>query len=171
MKGPGHEWASDAEGADDFELGELTAEQYRRIFPTVKMAPLPPRQAKRYLLLIFLLMGAVLLYQFVYPAWREEVLNESRNSTARNHLRRLILAQEQFYLEDECYAGGLADLGSFFSGKEGVVVQFLHADKSSWSAYVFHRDSPVKYLYESERGGFMGAFDRKTGERVAPEGG
>ena len=156
---------SDLEG--DFEQDDLSDGQYRRIFTTIKIESLPPRQAKRYLFLILLFMGAVLLHQYVYPVWRENGLNDARNASALNVVRRLALAQENHYADEGRYAEDMAALDPYFILKRGVSIQLISGDHSAWSGYVFHKKSPVKYLYESDNGGFIGGFDRKTGDRIA----
>lgn len=132
------------------------------------------RQAKRYLVLLLVLLAVFVFYQCFMGIQRGSPWIEARNIAAKGLLKDLALAQEVYYADRGTYTADLDVLSPYYLERRGVVVRILHADGGSWEANAYHVGSPRYFVYDSRKGGlhsegFIRAGTTETTDKPAGE--
>jgi prepilin-type N-terminal cleavage/methylation domain-containing protein len=101
--------------------------------------PIRPRRPRRRgftlieLLIVMVIIG--ILVGILAPSWKKTV-GKANTSALRHDLHNLVIAEEQYFYENQAYTNDVNVLK--YSNTKNVVVTFVTVNASGWSATATH---------------------------------
>ncbi|MEW5721983.1 MAG: hypothetical protein AB1896_02680 [Thermodesulfobacteriota bacterium] len=134
---------------------EVAGEEEARRAPLADIYLKHRRVRKRYLVWTLILLLAFLGYRLAESLRESDAAEETRRTTARSVLKRLVTAQENYYSNHGRYAGDLRDLSTLFKSGRQVEIRITRADEGSWAAEAHYQGGEGGcQSYDSAAGGF-----------------